>query len=170
MGVFLVLEWFFSTYARLANVFREAMLFLLVMTLTLYYLLPLGISAASFVSRKISAPMIASSQAGFEKIHDDFSPARVNSKLFAEGKDGADSIFSALDFTAKYEMTRDRIRQIGRYFKDKTALMATLTFQLIAGYLFDCIIFPLTFIVILYVLTKSLVTFLIRSVNYPQQR
>ena len=46
--------------------------------------------------------------------------------------------------------------------------MATLTLQLVAGYLFDCIIFPLTFFVILYVLTRSLVTFLIRSVNYPQ--
>jgi len=71
-----------------------------------------------------------------------------------------------LDFTAKYEMTRERIRQIGEYFKDKTTLMATLTIQLVAGYLFDCIIFPLTFFMILYVLTKSLVTFLIRSVNY----
>ena len=168
MVVFLIFEWFFTAYARLANVFREAMLFLLVLTLTLYYLLPLGITAASFVSRKITAPLIASSQEGFEKVHQEFSPASFNSRLFAEEDDAHDSIFSALDFTAKYEMTRERIRQIGKYFKDKTALMATLTLQLVAGYLFDCIIFPLTFFVILYVLTKSLVTFLIRSVNYPQ--
>ncbi len=168
MVVFLVLEWFFSRYARLANVFREAMLFLLVLTLTLYYLLPMGITAASFVSRKITAPLIESSQEGFEKVHQEFSPAQVNIRLFAEGIDADDSIFSALDFTAKYEMTRERIRQIGKYFKDKTTLMATLTLQLVAGYLFDCIIFPLTFFVILYVLTRSLVTFLIRSVNYPR--
>jgi len=167
MVIFLVFEWFLTAYARLANVFREAMLFLLVLTLTLYYLLPLGITAASFVSRKITAPLIASSQEGFEKVHQEFSPAQVNSRLFAEEDDADDSIFSALDFTAKYEMTRERIRQIGKYFRDKTALMATLTLQLVAGYLFDCIIFPLTFFVILYVLTKSLVTFIIRSVNYP---
>jgi len=167
MVLFLVFEWFFTAYARLANVFREAMLFLLVLTLTLYYLLPLGITAASFVSRKITAPLIASSQEGFERVHQEFSPAQVNSRLFAEEDDAHDSIFSALDFTAKYEMTRERIRQIGKYFRDKTALMATLTLQLVAGYLFDCIIFPLTFFVILYVLTKSLVTFIIRSVNYP---
>jgi hypothetical protein len=166
MVVFLAVEWFFTGYARLANVFREAMLFLLVLTLTLYYLLPLGITAASFVSRKITAPLIVSSQEGFEKVHQEFSPAHVNSRLFAEEDDAHDSIFSALDFTAKYEMTRERIRQIGKYFKDKTALMATLTLQLVAGYLFDCIIFPLTFFVILYVLTRSLVTFLIRSVNF----
>jgi predicted PurR-regulated permease PerM len=144
------------------------MLFLLVLTLTLYYLLPMGITAASSVSRKITAPLIESSQEGFEKVHQEFSPAQVNSRLFAEDADADDSIFSALDFTAKYEMTRERIRQIGEYFKDKTTLMATLTLQLVAGYLFDCIIFPLTFFVILYVLTRSLVTFLIRSVNYPR--
>ena len=165
--VFLFIEWFFTAHARLANVFREAMLFLLVMTLTLYYILPLGITAASFVSRKITGPLIQSSQEGFEKINQEFSPSRINNQLFADDVDEDDSIFSALDFTAKYEMTRERIRQIGKYFKDKTTLMATLTFQLVAGYLFDCIIFPLTFFVVLYVLTKSLVTFLIRSVNYP---
>ena len=98
-------------------------------------------------------------------LHQDFSPSHINSQLFSDDDDD-DSIFSALDFTAKYEMTRERIRQIGKYFKDKTTLMATLTIQLVAGYLFDCIIFPLTFFVILYVLTKSLVAFLIRSVNY----
>ena len=168
MVVFLVLEWFCVAYVRLTNVFREAMLFLLVLSLTLYYLLPLGITAASFVSMKITAPMIASSQEGFEKVHQELSPARISSQLFAEDTDADDSIFSALDFTAKYEMTRERIRQIGKYFKDKTTHMATLTLQLVAGYLFDCIIFPLTFFVILYVLTKSLVTFLIRSINYPQ--
>ena len=166
MVVFLILEWFFAAYARLANVFRETLLFLLVMTLTLYYILPLGITAASFVSRKITAPLIQSSQEGFEMVNTEFSPARINSQLFAEDADADDSIFSALDFTAKYEMTRERIRQIGTYFKDKTTLMATLTIQLVAGYLFDCIIFPLTFFVILYVLTKSLVNFLIRSVNF----
>ena len=164
--VFLVFEWFFSTYTRLANLFREAMLFLLVMALTLYYILPLGISAAAHVSAKITAPLILSSQEGFEQVNREFSPAHVNSRLFAGDAGEEDSIFSALDFTAKYEMTRERIRQIGRYFKDRTALMATLTLQLVAGYLFDCIIFPLTFIVILYVLAKSLVAYLIRSVNF----
>jgi hypothetical protein len=112
--------------------------------------------------------MIASSQEGFEKVHREFSLAQVNNRLFMQEADAGDSIFSALDFTAKYEMTRERIRQIGAYFKDKATLMATLTLQLVAGYLFDCIIFPLTFFVILYVLAKSLVTFLIRSVNYPR--
>ncbi len=168
MVVYLTLEWFFTAYARLANVFREAMLFLLVMTLTLYYILPLGITAASFVSGKITGPLIQSSQEGFETVNQEFSPSYISSQLFADDADGDGSIFSALDFTAKYEMTRDRIRQIGKYFKDKTTLMATLTIQLVAGYLFDCIIFPLTFFVVLYVLTKSMVTFLIRSVNYPQ--
>jgi hypothetical protein len=169
MVVFLTLEWFFTAYARLANVFREAMLFLVVMTLTLYYILPLGITAASFVSRKITGPLIQSSQEGFEKVNQEFSPAHINSQLFGDDTDDNDSIFSALDFTAKYEMTRERIRQIGQYFKDKTTLMATLTIQLVAGYLFDCIIFPLTFFVILYVLSKSLVTFLIKSVNYERR-
>ena len=166
MAVFLTFEWFFRSYFRLANVFREAMLFLMVMTLALYFILPLGISGASFVSQKITQPLIESSQAGFEEIDREFSPAHINSQIFSDDPEEEDSIFSALDFTAKYEKTRERIKQIGSYFKDKSRHIATLTIKLVAGYLFDCIIFPLTFFVVLYVLTRSLVGFLIKSVNY----
>ncbi|MBW2677092.1 MAG: hypothetical protein JRD49_05935 [Deltaproteobacteria bacterium] len=164
--IFLVFEWFLASYTRLTNVFREAMLFLLVMALTLYFILPLGITAASFVSAKITQPLIQNSQDGFEKINQEFSLSHINSQLFSDDGSDDESIFSALDFTAKYEKTRERIREIGKYFKDKSKLMATLTIQLVAGYLFDCIIFPLTFFLILYLLTRSLVAFLIRSVNF----
>jgi hypothetical protein len=97
MVVFLVFKWFFSTYARLANVFQEALLFLLVMTLTLYYILPLGITAASFVSGKITAPLIQSSQEGFDKINQEFSPAHINTQLFAEETDADDQLPAVLD-------------------------------------------------------------------------
>ena len=100
MVIFLVLEWFFTAHARLANMFQEAMLFLLVMTLTFYYILPLGITAASFVSKKITGPLIQSSQEGFEKVHQDFSPSHINNQLFSDDDDdlveleGDEEVFS----------------------------------------------------------------------------
>jgi len=166
--IFLIFVWFFQTYFRLANVFKEAMLFLLVLSMTLYFILPLGVTVASFVSGRITQPMIRSSYEGFEEINREFSPSQINQQLFSDNADQDESIFSALDFTAKYGKTRERIRQIGRYFKHKTKHIATLTIKLVAGYLFDCIVFPLTFFIVLYVLTRGLVAFLIKSVNYER--
>jgi len=168
-AAFLIFTWFFERHFRLANVFKEAMLFLLVLSLTLYFILPLGVTAASFVSGRITQPMIQSSHRGFEEINREFSPSMINRQLFPDEIGQEESIFSALDFTAKYEKTRERIKQIGKYFKDKSRHIATLTIKLVAGYLFDCIVFPLTFFIVLYVLTRGLVTFLIKSVNYERR-
>jgi hypothetical protein len=43
-----------------------------------------------------------------------------------------------------------------------------LTLKLVAGYLFDCIVFPLTFFVILYLFTRNFIRFINRSVE-PEQ-
>jgi hypothetical protein len=72
------------------------------------------------------------------------------------------SLFPGFDFKAKYENTKERIQFIGEFFKDRTHHMAVLTLKLVAGYVFDCIIFPLTFFVVLYLFTKTLVTFFSR--------
>ncbi len=163
VGVFLLFRWFLGGYGRTIQIFREAVLFLVVLTLILYVILPISITGASFLSKKITQPMIEETQAGFEEIHKEFSPGSLNKGFFPEDvKEG--SLFPGFDFKAKYESTKERIQYIGAYFKDKTRHMAILTFKLVAGYVFDCIIFPLTFFVVLYLFTKSLVTFFRRAI------
>jgi len=162
-GIFLLFRWFLGGYGRTIQIFRESVLFLVVLSLILYVILPVSITGASFLSREITQPMIEETQTGFEEIHKEFSPGSLNKGFFPEDvKEG--SLFPGFDFKAKYDSTKERIQYIGTYFKDKTRHMAILTLKLVAGYVFDCIIFPLTFFAVLYLLTKSLVTFFRRAI------
>ena len=164
VGVYWVLVWYQPQMRRVNRLARESMIFLVVVSLTLYIILPIAISGASFLSRSITQPLIEATQEEFEEINQAFSPQRVHSSLFPPETE-SDSIFSSLDFTARFEKTKERFQAIGEYFKDRTRHIAVLTLKLVAGYLFDCIIFPLTFFVILYLFTRNFIRFINRSVE-----
>lgn len=165
--VYLIFHWFLSGCLRTTRIVRETTLFLVVLTVILYVILPISITGASFLSKSITQPIIEETQAGFEEIHKEFSPGYMNKGFFPEDvKEG--SLFPGFDFKAKYENTRDRIQFIGSFFKEKTHHMALLTLKLIAGYVFDCIIFPLTFFVVLYLFTKNIVNFFSRTMIYEK--
>ena len=164
VGVFLIFRWFLADCQRMTRVVRESTIFLVVLTLILYVILPISITGASFLSKRITQPIIEETQTGFENIHREFSPGYLSEGFFPEDvKEG--SLFPGFDFKAKYESTKERIQFIGTFFKDRTRHMAVLTLKLVAGYVFDCIIFPLTFFVVLYLFTKNLVNFFSRAIS-----
>ena len=165
--IYLIFKWFFAGCLRMTQIAQETTLFLVVLTVILYVILPISITGASYLSKRITQPMIEETQAGFEDIHKEFSPGYMNKGFFPEDlKEG--SLFPGFDFKAKYENTRDRIQYIGSFFKERTQHIALLTLKLIAGYVFDCIIFPLTFFVVLYLFTKSMVNFFSRTMIYEK--
>lgn len=167
VGVYLIFRWFLAGCLRTTRIIREATLFLVVLTVILYVILPISITGASYLSKRITQPIIEETQAGFEDIHREFSPGYLSKGFFPEDvKEG--SLFPGFDFKAKYESTRNRIQYIGSFFKERTHHMAVLTFKLIAGYVFDCIIFPLTFFVVLYLFTKNIVNFFNRAMIYEK--
>jgi hypothetical protein len=164
IGVYWVLTWYLPHLRRISRVARESMIFLGVVSLTLYIILPIAVAGASFLSRSITQPLIEATQDEFQEINQAFSPQRMHNSLFPPETE-SESIFSSLDFTARFEKTKERIQAIGEYFKDKTRHIAILTLKLVAAYLFDCIIFPLTFFVILYLFTRNFIRFINRSVE-----
>jgi len=164
ISVYWVLAWYLPQMKRFNRVARESVIFLAVVSLTLYIVLPIAITGASFLSRSITQPLIEATQDEFQEINQAFSPQRMHTSLFPPETE-PESIFSSLDFTAQFEKTKERIQAIGEYFKDKTRHIAVLTLKLVAGYLFDCIIFPLTFFVILYLFTRNFIRFINRSVE-----
>lgn len=164
VGVFLIFRWFLADCQRMTRVARESTIFLVVLTLILYVILPISITGASFLSKRITQPIIEETQTGFEDIHREFSPGYLSEGFFPEDVNEG-SLFPGFDFKAKYESTKERIQFIGTFFKDRTRHMAVLTLKLVAGYVFDCIIFPLTFFVVLYLFTKNLVNFLSRAIS-----
>jgi len=52
------------------------------------------------------------------------------------------------------------LKEIAREIGDATRNMAVWTIQLIAGYLLDCILFPLTLFIVLYLISKGIFAFL----------
>jgi hypothetical protein len=50
---------------------------------------------------------------------------------------------------------------MAEYLREITEEFAVWTIKIIAGYLFDCIIFPLAFFIVGYILTKNLLAYVI---------
>jgi hypothetical protein len=61
-------------------------------------------------------------------------------------------------WTKKIKEIPKRIEIIGTYLKDKATEMITWTIKLVAGYIFDCIVFPISIFVVLLWLVRSVLT------------
>jgi hypothetical protein len=48
---------------------------------------------------------------------------------------------------------------MGQWLNTITKDFATWTIKIIAGYLFDCIVFPLAFFIVVYLLTRTMLTY-----------
>ncbi len=162
----LIVRWFFPKYFKIARTFKETTYFLMLFSIALYILLPFSITGAAFLSEKITQPLIQESQNSFESIQEDFSLDAITNKLFPDEQEGDGSWISELNLKAKYEKTKHRIKELSLYFKEKTRNIAIWTIQLIAGYLFDAIIFPVTFFIILFIITKGVLLYLFENRRY----
>lgn len=164
--VSLIINWIFPKYGNIYRLLKETTFFLIVFSVVLYIVLPFSITGAAFMSEKITKPLIQKSQQSFESIKEDFSVDSITRKLFPDEKEDDGYWIFNLNIKEKYEKTKYNIRQLAKYFKDETKNIAIWTIWLIAGYLFDCIIFPITFFIILFIITKSILLFLFENRKY----
>jgi hypothetical protein len=155
------INWYAPKFARTSRLIRETIFYLIVFTVTLYLIVPFSITGAAYLSEKITRPIIEESHKSFESIKEEFSFENINKKLLAdeENKEKG-SWLSEFNLKAKWNRLSERIKQLSNYFKEKTKNIAIWTIQLIAGYLFDSIIFPVTFFILLFVVTKSVILFI----------
>jgi hypothetical protein len=159
--LFFLARWLLPRWHRVSQMFREAILMATVFSLALYFMLPFSIAGAAFLSQKITQPLIETSHAGFDALRADFSSDKLTHMLLSDTPSEDDSMLSKLDLTAHLAEAKARAEQMAEHFKSKTAQVATLTIKLIAGYLFDCIIFPLSFFLVLYVFAKYMTRYLL---------
>jgi len=159
--VLLLYRWYWPQFTNSIYFLKENFLFWVVLTTTLYVVLPIAITGAAFLSKTITRPMIQASQDGFVELQKELSTDRLNEKLFPESEGESVSVLSALDINTKLEKTRAHLKALSEYFKERTHALAELTIKFIAGYLFDCIIFPLTFFLILYLFSKAMIGYLL---------
>ena len=154
-------KWFFPRKASFLRFLKDGILYVASLTVAVYVILPLSIAGASYLSAKITQPLVDEAQAGFESLESDLTAEALNNRFFPADNEEEKSLWSRLDFKAKLENSKQAIVKMGQWLKQITKDFAIWSIKLIAGYLFDCIVFPLAFFVVAYVFTRGILTYLL---------
>lgn len=155
MLIYLIFKWFLPARVRMIRLGREATFFLALISVIFYLVFPFSISGAAYLSEKITQPLIRQSEAHFESIRKELTADSIQGRLFPDDPGNDGSWFPGLDYKDKLDAAATGIQELAGYIKDQTKNMSIWTLQLIAGYLFDGIIFPVTFFILLFVVTKG---------------
>jgi len=145
----------------LAAVFKTVAISFSFVAGLLYLVLPLAVLGASSLSFVITKPLIQESYAAFSQMRHTFVQSGDPSTV-GELADDASTVESAIGLGQRYERLKKRLRELEAYLGSQAKRMAGTTFQLIAGYLFDCVIFPLAFLAVLTLLLKGVPGYLFR--------
>ncbi len=155
VSMMLMAKWFLPERSRIQRIMRETTFFTVVFTCVFYLVFPFAIAGAAFLSEKITDPLIQESQRSFENIKDEFTITEMSKRLFPDELKEDEGWFPGLDIKKKLEKTGKHVKKQTEYFKEQSRRIAVWTLQLIAGYLFDSIVFPVTFFILLFVVTKA---------------
>lgn len=151
----IIARWMLPHANRLRHLTKDAAFFLAVCSVVLYIVFPLSIAGAAFISERITGPVIEESQRSFESIKETFSVENINRQLFPDEHTKGDSRITGLILKGRISEIKEYLRIQAEYFRDKSRNVAIWTLQLIAGYLFDGIVFPIVFFFLLFVIAKS---------------
>lgn len=130
----LPLRWWLPRLSGMHRTLRDASLLLAILAAAFYVVLPLSVSGGGMLSARITAPVLAEAESGLETLR---------ATLFPE--EAADE----KGFLARWSDTRKQIDRLAATIKEKTAALMVMGLKLIAGYIFDCIVFPLALFIFL---------------------
>jgi len=145
----LSVAWFLPEQSRLKRFFRDGAILLSVFSLTFYFVVPLSIQGAIYVSNQISQPLIKEAQNDFKGVQESLSPENLNQQLFSLTSEETDAWYLRFDFGKNYQILKQGLERFKSHVKEKTEEIAVFTIKLTAGYLFDCILLPIVFLVVL---------------------
>ncbi|MBI5552211.1 MAG: hypothetical protein HY911_11950 [Desulfobacterales bacterium] len=144
--------WWFPRGAALQKILGRAGRFTVTLCAMLYLLLPLTIAGAALLSQRITAPLVESSHDQLKTLGQALAPERIQEKFFPQESETSSSLF---DLKEKIAQMGQGVKALMAYLKLESERMAALTIRLMAAYLFDCILFPLVFGLILMTMIKS---------------
>jgi hypothetical protein len=161
--LFLLFRWLAPGKRRLSRVTWEMFFFLNIFAVVFYIVFPFAIAGASFLSERITKPLIEESQNSFESIKDDFSIGEIQRKILSEDQERDSAFFFDFGIRSRFERTKSLLSEWVDYLQQKTRNIAIWTIQLIAGYLFDSVLFPLIFFLLLYFAAKSILIYIMED-------
>ena len=124
---------------RTYRALREVALFMTVLTTACYLMLPLSIAGGAYLSSRITAPSIEEAESGL---------SALTEELFSENPTADGRLRS------KWTQTKEKLNEMASYLKEKASELVIWILKLIAGYLFDCLVFPLGLFVLLVWFTR----------------
>jgi len=125
---------------RLRRILNDLIVFTTLLAVALYLVLPLSVAGGALLSRKITAAPVSKAEQGI---------AGVKNSLFPDMK-----------FSSEHSSIKDKVKYIVTYIKERSAQIASWMFGIIAGYIFDCLIFPFSLFVLILWLTKATARYL----------
>jgi hypothetical protein len=145
---FLLLQFLFRWYLpyqiTLKNLLRDIGLVLTLFTLLLYIVLPLSVAGGRLLSKHITARPMHDAETGFSELKEN---------TFSDSEDGKKGIWN------KLSGVKDQIVRVVKTVNEKSSEMSVWVLKLIAGYLFDCIVFPLVLFAALFWFSKFLIRY-----------
>lgn len=139
----------------IVSLLKNTLIFTSVATTALYLILPLSIRGAAFLSDKITNPLIQEAQKGFLSVKNDLTAETLSKRFFFPENNNSDASWLAkLNLNLHFDKAKESLIELGLYLKSKTEDIAIWTIKLIAGYLFDCLLFPIVFFSLLYLFVK----------------
>lgn len=161
-GLFLVLigyyltSWFFPKHDRVIQSMKQSVRFSTGLCMVLYVLLPLSITGATALSQRITGPVVDQAHEDLRELGSTLSPEHLDHYFFGNDSDAG---FSINDLKSALASAGKGVQALIAYLKVETERIAALTIKLVAAYLFDCIIFPLLFGLVLITVIKGSVRF-----------
>jgi len=141
----LATSWFLPSFHRVCHVLKHASLILVVITAALYVIFPLSVTGGAALSKIITEPSVQEAQTGLENLQKELLPPQME----------ADS-----GLMTRSQDIKDRIDFVIHYLRDKTRELTVWIIKLIAGYIFDCIVFPYALFFILVWFTRIVAGYL----------
>jgi hypothetical protein len=137
-------------YTLFRRSLRDICLLLTVLTISLYILLPLSVAGGRFLSQRITAPSMQESEQSLSNLKTD---------LFPDVQTEKSSLFS------KITTATDKLKQIVAYISMKTTELSIWVLKMIAGYIFDTLVFPLLLFIFLVWFTRLTARYLFQIRN-----
>jgi hypothetical protein len=124
----LPLRWWLPRATGLQRTLRDASLLLAILAAAFYVVLPLSVSGGAMLSAQITEPVMTEAETGLEALRAELFP----------GDGDPDK-----GFLARWGETGKQIERLAAGVREKASALMVMGLKLIAGYLFDCVVFPL---------------------------
>lgn len=150
--------WMLPRRPAIGNAFKGASRVAATVVLMLYLILPLSVTGAAWLSLQITRPVMEKARAQFEVMEAVFTPENLYRRFFTEGQNAEG--LSTFDLKERISDMGRGVKALMDLLKEHTELIAAATIRMIGAYLFDCIVFPLIFGLMLTSLIKGGVRYL----------